>query len=506
MERVHQVSEDIGRVDPSDEDTSPSSNRNGFVVRGGCPFRAFHRERFYDDDSGDTSAHLARAMEDFSLSAIMGRMAELGSIERATASEAPEYGRWEEASCPASPSSGATPSQGRGDDPSSEAERRPPLPPLSRALKAGTVASHAAAEDVRFVKNFARGAIKRDLYAELVAGLHHVYAALEALLDRHAPAHFPSLHFPRELGRAGALREDMEYWHGPGWETGRCRTPSPAVRDYVARLEEIGRVDPLLLLSHAYTTYLGDLSGEKVLARVARRALGLGRGRDGLRFYHFERVRSAKLFKDRYREALDGLAPREDAAGRLVAEANVAFALNMRVFEELDVRGGVAGARVQDVGEALRYYDAEVEAQRSGARGEGAAAGEEAKCPFGFVGGSNPHGPATGEGTGEGGDGSEAAAAKEAECPFGFVGGSNPHGPSTTSGKTGERAARAAGERAPPSSSIPASSGAEATTEHAGGRCPWPFVFLHDPATGSRGWRTWFAVGLALCWSWSRVH
>ena len=170
------------------------------------------------------------------------------------------------------------------------------------------------------------------------------------------------------------------------------------------------------------------------------------------------------------------------------------------------MRGGVAGARVQDVGEVLRYYDAEVEAQRRGARGEGAAAGEEAKCPFEFVGGSNPHGPATGEGTGEGGDGSEAAAAKEAECPFGFVGGSNPHGPSTTSGKTGERAARAAGERAPPSSSIPASSGAEATTKHAGGQCPWPFVFLHDPATGSRDWRTWFAVGLALCWSWSRVH
>ena len=75
---------------------------------------------------------------------------------------------------PVSPSSGATPSEGRGDDPSSEAQRRSPLPPLSRALKAGTVASHAAAEGVRFIKDFARGAIDRDLYAELVAGLHHV--------------------------------------------------------------------------------------------------------------------------------------------------------------------------------------------------------------------------------------------------------------------------------------------------------------------------------------------
>ena len=129
MERVHWVSEEISHVDPSDEDAE-DENRDSFVDRGRCPFRAFHRERFHDDDSGDTSAHLARAMEDFSLSAIMGRMAELGSIERATASEAPEYGRWEEASCPASPSSETTPSQGRADDPSSEAQWGPPLPPL----------------------------------------------------------------------------------------------------------------------------------------------------------------------------------------------------------------------------------------------------------------------------------------------------------------------------------------------------------------------------------------
>ncbi len=39
-----------------------------------------------------------------------------------------------------------------------------------------------------------------------------------------------------------------------------------------------------------------------------------------------------------------------------------------------------------------------------------------------------------------------------------------------------------------------------------GGGCPWPFVFFHDPATGMREGRTWFVVGLAMCWFWSRVH
>ena len=86
------------------------------------------------------------------------------------------------------------------------------------------------------------------------------------------------------------------------------------------------------------------MSGGKVLSRVARRALHL-EGYDGLQFYKFDRVKSAKLFKDQYRQALDELELTPSQVGKLVAEANVAFALNMRVFEELDVRGGVPGAR-----------------------------------------------------------------------------------------------------------------------------------------------------------------
>ena len=39
-----------------------------------------------------------------------------------------------------------------------------------------------------------------------------------------------------------------------------------------------------------------------------------------------------------------------------------------------------------------------------------------------------------------------------------------------------------------------------------GGRCPWPFVFFHDPVMGMRDWQAWFVVGLALCWCWSRLN
>ena len=62
----------------------------------------------------------------------------------------------------------------------------------------------------------------------------------------------------------------------------------------------------------------------------------------GLEFYVFEEIPKAKTFKDKYRRALDGLEVTNAAADRIVAEANVAFLMNMRLFSELDVIAGDA--------------------------------------------------------------------------------------------------------------------------------------------------------------------
>jgi hypothetical protein len=62
----------------------------------------------------------------------------------------------------------------------------------------------------------------------------------------------------------------------------------------------------------------------------------------------------------------------------------------------------------------------------------------------------------------------------EGECPFGFKG-PNPHGAAA----------------APKKKEIPSKAAADD-----GARCPWPFIFFHDPATGVRDWQTWASVAL----------
>ena len=211
-------------------------------------------------------------------------------------------------------------------------------------MKDGTAVAHEAAESVHFVKNFIRGKIDRNLYALLVAQLFHVYTKMEDALDEQAPLHFAQCHYPKELRRTQALQEDVDFWH-----TTSKPPISEATQDYIDRLEYLSKEKPLLLLSHAYTRYLGDLSGGKVLARVARRALDLSKDDAGLAFYHLEHVQSFKLFKDQYRSSLNALHLNDEQINDVVQEANVAFLLNMRLFEELDVLDNIPGATVRSL-------------------------------------------------------------------------------------------------------------------------------------------------------------
>mmetsp|Transcript_9295 Transcript_9295/g.16825 ORF Transcript_9295/g.16825 Transcript_9295/m.16825 type:complete len:114 (+) Transcript_9295:243-584(+) len=103
---------------------------------------------------------------------------------------------------------------------------------------------------------------------------------------------------------------------------------------------------------------------------------------------------------------------------------------------------------------------------------------------------------------------------EEAKCPMGFTGGINPHEALSGGKEKKQKIATTHDSSKPvkdnddddaplknPSSSDSASS--KDTTEK-GGRCPWPFVFFHDPATGMRDWQTWVAIGLVSSWCWSR--
>lgn len=414
LEHVHAVSQAIH----NNKASQTSADSAAYTLRGGCPFKRILYLTPENNVDQSVLVPFVHAMESFSLSAIMSQLllqqqqdlqddetipdaslrysSTLVKDEQVRQSEEPITGHHDHIVT-------VTESSNK----------------LSTSLKQGTSASHRAAENVHFVRNFIKGIIPRTMFVQLLENLCHVYSVLEEELDRHSSeSKWQSLHRPQQLARKQALLQDLYWFTGSKLP----QEPTPATLDYITRLRHIARSDPLLLLSHAYTRYLGDLSGGRVLARVARRALELPADGSGLKFYEFENIpEGAKAFKNWYRAELDGLSLTEEEIQKIVGEANVAFALNMRMFEELDVMAGIQGAVLRPLSEAVKYGDNTF-------------------------------------------NGTMDNESKQGKCPFANL-------------KTQQVQ----------NSSV---SNEQIVIAVPKGKCPWPFILLHDPVEGMKNYKT----------------
>ena len=214
---------------------------------------------------------------------------------------------------------------------------------MADRLREATRALHADAERAGIMHELLNGRITRAHYCLLLGNLHAIYTALESALSRHSMHPCVAPLMLAGLLRAGALAADLRALRG---ERGaEDFATSRASDEYVARLDEIARVAPELLVAHAYTRYLGDLNGGQILRTVVVRALELGQD-DATSFYDFGGAGNAAILAERFRGALDTLPVGEGVIDMITAEARRAFALHVRLFEEL-ASASPAAASVQ---------------------------------------------------------------------------------------------------------------------------------------------------------------
>ena len=205
-------------------------------------------------------------------------------------------------------------------------------PALSARLRDGTRDAHRDAERGPFVRAFLRGRLSRATYRAYLGALWPVYAALEAGLERRrehpvaGPLALPTLY------RAPALAADLRALFTA---TPADAPPVPAAVAYAAHLNALTDTDPARLVAHAYTRYLGDLSGGQILRGAAARLLGVADDGPGLAFYDFPAVPDLNACKADLRARLDALPLAPAGAAALVAEARGAFARSAAIFAEL---------------------------------------------------------------------------------------------------------------------------------------------------------------------------
>ena len=215
---------------------------------------------------------------------------------------------------------------------------------LATKLREGTKKAHSMAENMGFVKCFLKGVVEKNSYRKLIGNFYFIYSAMEEEMDRHKDHPLLGKIYYQQLNRQRSLEQDLSFYYGTDWKSQIVL--SPAGQAYVNRIREIANSAPELLIAHSYTRYIGDLSGGQILKNIAVRAMNLAEG-EGTAFYEFQDIPDEKQFKVGYRQALDELPIDDATASRIVEEANAAFGMNMKLFQEME------GSLIKSIGQML---------------------------------------------------------------------------------------------------------------------------------------------------------
>lgn len=185
------------------------------------------------------------------------------------------------------------------------------------------------------MRELLHGRIERRSYCVLLRNLHALYAALEAALRANsAHACIAPIYFPKLL-RTDVLAADLRDLHGDRWIDDLDLAPTTL--HYADRLREIQVTSPHLLVAHAYVRYLGDLSGGQILSHIVRRSLPSPQAQT--RFLDFGAPEEVATLTREFRSGLDAIALDARCLGEIVAEAQLAFVMHARLFEELLLAG-----------------------------------------------------------------------------------------------------------------------------------------------------------------------
>lgn len=203
---------------------------------------------------------------------------------------------------------------------------------FSEALKSMTWDDHENAEYTDYMQKVLKGEVSLEGYADMVAQHYFAYIVLEEAAEKMRNDPIGGKFVFPELNRLQPLEEDLEFLLGADWRDKVA--PNEATKEYIERMREVCFDWAGGFVAHAYTRYLGDLSGGQVIKAAVERAHHLKDG-NGVKFYIFDQIPDYKAFKIGYRDQLDGAPWSAEEQQRVIDEALIAYRLNTKVLAEL---------------------------------------------------------------------------------------------------------------------------------------------------------------------------
>lgn len=192
---------------------------------------------------------------------------------------------------------------------------------------------HTAAETTGFNARLIAGNATKESYAEFLFNLKAAYEAIERNLDKNINVEGLKPFVTKELYRSSNIEKDLKVLLGDKYSELELM---PSALAYAARLDEIGKSNPMLVVAHAYTRFLADLFGGRTIYQIVKDNYKIEDA--ALNYYSFPELTDMKAYVMGYIENLDKMELSEEMQKAMLNEIANAYMYNIAISTELEAK------------------------------------------------------------------------------------------------------------------------------------------------------------------------
>ena len=192
---------------------------------------------------------------------------------------------------------------------------------------------HSVAENTGYIKKLVDGTASVEGYAEYIYNLEKMYKAIEDALDKNENNPSVKPFVTKEVYRSELMRKDLEFLLGDKVNSMKLLASTEAC---IARIQELSKTKPELVVAYAYTRFLADLFGGRTFLSLLGTNYKISS--EGLNYYQFPEITDLRAYVMKYHGMLAEFNLSDEMKVEFINEVNNAYIYNIAISNELDIK------------------------------------------------------------------------------------------------------------------------------------------------------------------------
>ena len=192
---------------------------------------------------------------------------------------------------------------------------------------------HQATENTGIIKKIVSKNASLEEYAEYLFNLSAMYKIIEETIEENIDNDVVKGFSTKELYRFKLIEQDLAYFlKGKENKFELCASTIALI----ARVKEIGKTNPELIIAYAYTRFIADLFGGRMFAELLSNSYKVPT--EGLNYYKCDEIQDIRTYVMNYAMKINAMNLSEEMQEMMLNEVSNAYIYNLAISCELDAR------------------------------------------------------------------------------------------------------------------------------------------------------------------------